>query len=368
MATVYPWAWFITEPPDQRWSSLFPPGVLSSATGLVTLPVAAAAALAGGLLTRRSPLLAIALLLGSIAIPTLAWRQPEIWAPQILPVDIALAIVAAWYPRRVALTGAGLALAVLVAFLAARSIPGIEGGTPSEPGMALSLCTAVLIGTVARQARERAAEAREQAAAELISAERLRIARDLHDVVAHSLGVITLQAGAAGRIMRTQPDAAREAVGTIEKVGRETLAGLRRALSALRDVEPGPLLTTDVDDLLTTTRAAGMDVEVTQLGRPRALPPEIDTTAYRIVQEAVANVMRHASTDACRVLIDFREGDLSVEVVDDGAGRGRRFDPGFGLIGMRERVEALGGTLATGPRPEGGFRVSAYLPLPGGER
>ncbi|HWS33489.1 MAG TPA: sensor histidine kinase [Actinoplanes sp.] len=377
LATVYPWVWFLIEPPDQRWSALFAPGVLSSTTTRIAVPAAAAAALAGSALLRRSPLLAVVLLLGSIAIPTLAWRQPEIWAPQIVPVDIALAIVAACHPRRVALTAAGLALLLLAAYLTARSLLSLENGTPSEPGMALSLCTAVLLGMMIRQGRERAAEARRQATAELISAERLRIARDLHDMVAHSLGVIALQAGAAGRIMRTQPEAAREAVGNIEKVGRETLAGLRRVVSSLRDVEPVPagVRTTipslsAVDDLVTTTRAAGMEIDVIRLGAPRELPAEIDSTAYRVVQEAISNVIRHAGTDACHVLIDFREADLFVEVVDDGLGHRRRPgpDPGFGLVGMRERVEVLKGTLTAGPRPEGGYRVTACLPIPIGGR
>lgn len=266
-----------------------------------------------------------------------------------------------------ALTAAGLALLLLATYLTARLMLGGEGGIPSEPGMALSVCTAVLLGTVIRQARTQAAVARERATAEAISAERLRIARDLHDMVAHSLGVITLQAGAAGRVMRTQPEAAREAVGSIEKVGQETLAGLRRVLSSLRDTDPDqpevPSLAI-LDQLISTTGAAGIDIELRQQGEPQALPMEVDAAAYRIVQEAVANVMRHADTNSCRVLISFREAELFVEVVDDGSGRGHRPGNGLGLVGMRERVEMLHGTITTGPRSEGGFRVAAHLPLP----
>lgn len=367
LVTVYPWIWFLTASPDQRWSLLLAPDVLSPTTSQGILLVAAAAALAGGIRLRQTPLLAFTLLLASIAIPTLVWRQPEVWSPQILPIDIALVVLTLHHRRRVALTAAGLALLLLATYLTARLMLGGEGGIPSEPGMALSVCTAVLLGTVIRQARTQAAVARERATAEAISAERLRIARDLHDMVAHSLGVITLQAGAAGRVMRTQPEAAREAVGSIEKVGQETLAGLRRVLSSLRDTDPDqpevPSLAT-LDQLISTTGAAGIDIELRQQGEPQALPMEVDAAAYRIVQEAVANVMRHADTNSCRVLISFREAELFVEVVDDGSGRGHRPGNGLGLVGMRERVEMLHGTITTGPRSEGGFRVAAHLPLP----
>ncbi|WP_019871726.1 sensor histidine kinase [Salinispora oceanensis] len=367
LVTVYPWFWFLTEGPDQRWSLLFPPDTLAATASRGTLLVAAVAALAGSIRLRQTPLLAFTLLLASIAIPTLVWRQPEVWSPQILPIDIALVVLTLHHRRRVALTAAGLALLLLATYLTARLMLGGEGGIPSEPGMALSVCTAVLLGTVIRQGRTQAAAARERATAEAVSAERLRIARDLHDMVAHSLGVITLQAGAAGRVMRTQPEAAREAVGSIEKVGQETLAGLRRVLSSLRDTDPDhpdvPSLST-LDRLISSTRAAGIDIELRQQGEPQTLPMEVDAAAYRIVQEAVANVMRHADTNSCRILINFREAELFVEVVDDGSGRGHRPGNGLGLVGMRERVEMLHGTITTGPRPEGGFRVAAHLPLP----
>ncbi|MBO4164430.1 MULTISPECIES: sensor histidine kinase [Micromonospora] len=377
LLTAYPWAWFLTDPPEERWSSLFPPGILAATVAQVVLLVATAAALAGSTRLCRLPLPAFGLLLVSIAIPTLAWQRPEIWAPQIIPIDIALAALTLYSTPRVTLTAASLALGLLVTCLITRWVLLGEGGTPSEPGMALTLGTAVLIGTVIRQRRAHAAATLRQASAEAVNAERLRIARDLHDMVAHSLGVIALQAGAARRVMRTQPEAAREAVHNIEKVGQETLSGLRRVVSSLRDVDPDrpdlptalPSLTT-LDELVATTRAAGVDIDVSRQGEPQALPMEIDAAAYRIVQEAVANVIRHAETDACRIMISFREGGLFVEVVDDGTGRGRRPRAGFGfgLTGMRERVEMLNGTIVTGPRPEGGFRVAAHLPIPADAR
>lgn len=366
LVTVYPWFWFLAEPPDQRWALLFLLDALSPITSQGALLVAAAAALAGSIRLRQTPLLACTLLLASVAIPTLVWRQPEIWSPQILPIDIALVVLTLYHPRRVALTAAGLALFLLSAYLTTRLTLDGEDGTASEPGMALSVCMAVLIGTVIRQRRTQATAARKQATTEAISAERLRIARDLHDMVAHSLGVIALQAGAAGRVMRTQPEAAREAIDSIEKTGQETLAGLRRVLSSLRDTDPDPPQVPSLsalDRLISTTRAAGIDIELRQQGEVQALPTEVEATAYRIVQESVANVIRHADTGACRILISFREAELFVEVVDDGSDRGPRPGGGLGLVGMRERVEMLHGTLTTGPRPEGGFRVAAHLPL-----
>ncbi|MEV6305196.1 sensor histidine kinase [Actinoplanes sp. NPDC051861] len=359
LATAYPWAWFLSDQVGDRQSALFPPDVLGSGQGRAVLAVAAVSALAGGILLRRRPALAFALVLSSVMIPPLAWQRPEIWSPQIIPVGVALASLALTATRRVVLAAAGLTVCVLAGFLIARLTLSGEGGTPSEPFMAVSTCTAVLAGLVIRQSRAQAAAAHQRATAEAITEERLRIARDLHDMVAHNLGAIALQAGAAGRVMQSQPEAAREAVGSIERIGRETLSGVRRVVSGLRLCSLSGL-----DQLIATTRAAGIAVDLRWEGRSRSLPMEIDAAAFRIVQEAVANVIHHAGTPACRILISCRESELFVEVLDDGRGAGSRLGAGFGLTGMRERVELLRGTITTGTRPEGGFRVAARLPLP----
>jgi signal transduction histidine kinase len=157
----------------------------------------------------------------------------------------------------------------------------------------------------------------------------------------------------------------------VENEGRETLAGLRRMLVALRAADEGqspeaaPAGLADVDRLAATTTAAGVRVEVHRLGEARQLPPDIDLSAFRIVQESVTNVVRHAGTRACRVTLDYRDDEeLAVEITDDGLGRGSSTDTGFGVAGMRERVALLHGEFTAAPRPEGGFRVTARLPLP----
>jgi signal transduction histidine kinase len=195
--------------------------------------------------------------------------------------------------------------------------------------------------------------------------------------VAHSVGIIALQAGAAARVAATRPDAAREAMRAVETTGRETLAGLRRMLVALRAADAGHGDGTeavpaagldDVDRLAAATTAAGVRVEVRRLGEPRPLPPDIDLSAFRIIQESVTNVVRHSGTHACRVTVDYGDDALALEVTDDGRGRGTSTDTGFGLAGMRERVALLHGEFSAAPRPEGGFRVTARLPVPEGVR
>ncbi|MCO5988278.1 ATP-binding protein [Actinoallomurus spadix] len=191
-------------------------------------------------------------------------------------------------------------------------------------------------------------------------------------MVAHSIGIVALQAGAARRVIDTQPTGARDALREVELASRETLSGLRRMLGALRQAElrdgaPGfdemPGLA-DVDRLAATTTAAGVRVDVQWRGERRPLPPEVDLSAYRIIQEAVTNVVRHAGARSCTVSIDHRDEEISIEVVDDGRGHGLTPGTGYGLVGMRERAALLHGDLTAGPRPEGGFRVTARLPLP----
>jgi signal transduction histidine kinase len=230
------------------------------------------------------------------------------------------------------------------------------------------------IGFSIRQARQYAQRLRVHAAAQAVTAERLRISRELHDMVAHSVGIITLQAGAAARVIDTQPERAREAMRAVEETGRETVSGLRRMLGALRGTEPGldapqaPLHPApglaDVDELAATTTAAGVDVTVCWQGRRRALPPEVDLSGYRIIQESLANVVRHADARCCEVSVDYREAEVAIQVTDPGRGGKGVTGTGYGLVGMRERVALLHGFLAAGPHPDGGFQVTARLPAP----
>ncbi len=204
-------------------------------------------------------------------------------------------------------------------------------------------------------------------------AERLRIARELHDLVAHSTGIIAIQAGSGRRVFDARPDEARDALAAIEAISRETLSGLRRMVTGLRraDQEPGagqeslgaaPGLA-DIDRLAATARDAGVRVEVEWRGSREPLPADIDLSAFRIIQEAVTNVVRHAGTSQCHVSIGQEDGRLSIGVTDGGRG-GTTAGTGYGITGMRERAALLGGDFSAGPRPGGGFRVAAGLPVP----
>lgn len=200
--------------------------------------------------------------------------------------------------------------------------------------------------------------------------ERTRIARELHDVVAHSMSVMVVQAGAARRMLAIDPDRAADALRTIETTGRESMNEMRRIVGVLRSddqrsLEPQPDLR-DIDDLVDRCRAAGMDVELRSAGTVETVPAGLSLTAYRIVQEALTNVFKHAGPASAVVTITSDERMLALEIVDDGRGASTALDAGdvgHGLVGMRERIVLYGGTLTVGPRRGGGFAVTAQLPL-----
>ncbi|MFC5922557.1 sensor histidine kinase [Micromonospora vulcania] len=327
-------------------------------------------------LLRRRPLLALGLMLTGSLLVTATTHSgqdgylSDIWYLQFLMIDAVAGAIAASRPRRVSVPTAVVVLAVQVAagFLSLAFDP------LNRAVFSLLAVTAAWVVGDSIQARRRHAEAlRTHAAAEAVTAERLRIARELHDMVAHSIGVIAIQAGVGARVIDTQPAQARAALVTIETTSRETLAGLRRTLGALRrpqgesaSLAPTPGLA-DLDRLVAATADAGVTVRLQRRGGSAALPAEVDLAAYRIVQEALTNVVRHAGAADCRVTVERRADELDVEVLDDGPG-GPVGDDGHGIVGMRERVALLGGRFEAGPRPEGGFRVAARLPLPGVDR
>jgi len=217
-------------------------------------------------------------------------------------------------------------------------------------------------------ALERAREGEAQAA---VQEERARIARELHDVVAHDVSVMVVQAAAAKRIVEREPDRAEEAIVSIEGTGREALAEMRRLLGVLRRgnedlaLAPQPSLSR-VDALLARTRAAGLDVALERSGDDAPLPAGVDLAAYRVVQEALANVVRHAGAEHATVRLTYDPRAVVVEVVDDGRGAADGGGKaGHGLIGLRERVDLYGGDFEAGPRAEGGFGVRARLPVAG---
>ncbi|MFD5897828.1 MULTISPECIES: sensor histidine kinase [unclassified Streptomyces] len=328
-------------------------------------------------LLRRHPLPATALMLaGTFAVSA---QRPswEVVYLLVLANDLAVLSVVASRTRRVALAAAVPTLLVHIAS-ATYFTSGSDVYIRTLVVLALALVAAWMIGVSIRERREHAVEQRTQVAAQAVAAERLRIARELHDMIAHSIGVIAIQAGVGSRVIGTQPDEARKALVSIEATSRETLAGLRRTLGTLRrtgpdagaepvSLDPTPGLA-DIGRLAaSTSKGAGVGVELRWRGARREIPADIDLSAYRIVQEAVTNVVRHAGTRSCRVTVGYGAGEVSVEVVDDGRG----CEPadidrsgGWGLVGMRERVGLLGGRLTAGPRPEGGFRVEARLPVP----
>ncbi|MEV5848963.1 sensor histidine kinase [Streptomyces sp. NPDC051985] len=218
-----------------------------------------------------------------------------------------------------------------------------------------------------RHLRAEQAERARRAVAE----ERGRIARELHDVVAHHMSVISVQAGLARFVFESDPGKARGALGTIAGTSGEALEELRRMLQVLRDEDPqaaerAPMPTLErLAELVERVRSGGLSVDLAVEGEPRPLPPGVELCAYRVVQEALTNVLKHAGHAHARVLLRYGAGELTVSVLDDGEGVNPdrvRTGAGHGLIGMRERAKLYGGTISVGPRPEGGFAVQLTLP------
>jgi signal transduction histidine kinase len=223
--------------------------------------------------------------------------------------------------------------------------------------------------TVALEAANRElAEQRELQAQAAVAVERGRIARELHDVIAHNVSMIVVQAGAAARVLAGDEPHVRDALGAIESTGRETVDEMRRLLGVLRHADDGLALAPqpglrDLDSLVTHVRAAGLPVELRFEGEPVALPPGVDLSAYRIVQEALTNALKHAGGARATVTVRYQTGAVELEIRDDGDGSGNGGGTGHGLIGMRERAALWGGRLDAG-RPEGGgWAVRARLPV-----
>ncbi|MFE0374688.1 sensor histidine kinase [Streptomyces inhibens] len=271
---------------------------------------------------------------------------------------------------------------------------------PSSLALIAWTLTAVAIGDAVRSRREvlaaaveraeRAERTKEAEARRRVTAERLRIARELHDVVAHHITLVNAQAGVAHHLMRTDPEHAYQALERIRDTSRGALDQLRATVGLLRygedpaePREPAPGLA-GLDRLLDSFRHSGLDVTLERTGDPGELSPITDLTAYRIIQEALTNTRKHAGPASARIRLDFRTDVLRIAVEDDGrgtTGSSRGTGPaaaaiegthdagtGHGMIGMRERAKSAGGTLTAGPRPGGGFRIDAELPLRAGRK
>ncbi|HEX6489438.1 MAG TPA: histidine kinase [Candidatus Dormibacteraeota bacterium] len=271
---------------------------------------------------------------------------------------------------------AGLAeLFVIAVFI----IAVFGGGLPRVPDWAgpfIVLMPLWLGGIAIRQERARAAAQGERVARlereqELTrqaaeAAERARIARDLHDVVAHSVSVMVVQAGAARHVVEHEPDRSLEALRAVEDTGREAMRELRRILGVLGDTEPelGPQPALgDVPALVESVRKAGLPVELAISGEQRPVGGGVELAAYRVIQEALTNALKHSGLAPTRVGIDYRPDELKVEVLCDGSVPAARNGTGRGIAGMRERVASVGGRLEAGPGVQRGYNVRAWLPL-----
>jgi signal transduction histidine kinase len=279
------------------------------------------------------------------------------------------------------------AVPVPAAFLSAGYLVAVRRGTPPLDAIALFLpeialaAVAILVGALVHSRREYAAEVRlrlrmveaerEREAERRVNQERLRIARELHDTVAHAIATITVQAGAALHVAGREPERATEALTSIRRTGKTALAEMSTVLHILRGESPAPPGNSGLDrlpDLLTAVREAGLDVALGGDPDGGRLAATTDHAAYRILQEALTNVLRHAGSSAhAQVLLTWSSQWLTLEVCDDGDGAdGSAERGGHGLTGMRERAVTVGGRLEAGPRSEGGFRVWARLPREAG--
>jgi len=224
-----------------------------------------------------------------------------------------------------------------------------------------------------RAAEERAARLereREERARAAVAEERARIARELHDVVGHSVSVMTVQASGVRRLLRPEQEREREALLIVEQTGREALAEMRRLVGVLRRPEEAPALAPQpslqhLDKLVDQVREAGLKVDLTVEGEAKSLPASVDLAGYRLVQEGLTNTLKHAQAQRAEVLLRYGNGEVELVVTDDGNGTGGGDGSGHGLVGLRERISVCGGELDAGPRSGGGYEIRARLPMNG---
>jgi signal transduction histidine kinase len=350
------------------------------ATGAPAAPALVLAVVGGGalVLRRQVPLAVLATTLAA-ATGIVAFGGD----PSGAPVLLALYTTASLCELRLSLA----ALAFTAAIAASLSVATADApGRQTSAAFGAIIAVGLIVGvwglgaytqTQRRYRRElqaRAASAereREQLARIAVHEERASIARELHDIVAHSVSVMLVGVRGARDVLRSAPDTAEETLARVERSGEQSLAELRRILALLREREhtaeshPQPSLA-ELNDLVSGYRAAGLPVRLEILGEPPPLASGVELSVYRIVQEALTNTLKHSQPTHVAVTLAFRDARLELEVVDDGRPTSRAATSGQGIIGMRERVALLGGDLETGQREGGGFRVSVHLPV-GGE-
>ncbi len=334
------------------------------------LLAAAAAALAGRRLAPLPSLAAVTLVTAGY----LALGYP--YGPVFLAPVVVLYTVGARLPPRRSVPAAGAAvLALLLPELARLDPARLPADLVAMAMWHIWLLVPWAIGAGLRARREGARRDREEAARRLAYEERLRIAREVHDVVGHGLAVISMQAGVALHVVDRRPEQARVALEAIKQTSRDALEELRATLAVFRRPDdesdsrrPAPGLG-QVEGVVEAMAESGLPVDLMVTGRPVALPAAVDLAAYRIVQESLTNVVRHAGSTTATVRVHYEPGEVVLEITDGGRARPNGVgDPGgHGIAGMRERAAAVQGTLEAGPRSEGGFRVLARLPT-GGRR
>jgi signal transduction histidine kinase len=334
--------------------------------------IPAALAFAATLAVRRqAPLLPLLAGVGVIVLSNQA--GPPLADTATFLIGFALAL---YSTGRYAAPAGGLIVA------AALPLAAIEPGEPFSPAdfafIALFIVGPWIVGRAIRRRQQREHGLEERAVAlererdamarEAVVEERARIARELHDVVGHAISVMLLQARGGRRMLATDPAETRRALDAIDHAGGQALAEMRRLLGVLRQTEeelalaPRPSLAR-IDELVARLSGTGLPVDVTVEGEPCELPPGVDVSAYRIVQEALTNALKHAGPARAHVIVRYTPADLELEIVDDGAGTGNGGGSGHGLAGLRERVAVYGGELESGARAEGGYALRARLPL-----
>ena len=324
---------------------------------LTTAPVA---------LRQRAPVVTSLIILAALASWGLLGRAGDDIPVGGVGVLLALFTVAVLRPRWVAAAVFLIALTVTIGFVRTTG----ETGWPQLAQAALVLIGSWVLGEGTRRWGQRVERSAAQAA-QAVADERVRIARELHDIVAHHMSVVALQSGLAEYVIDTDLPTARKALGAVGDASREALLEMRRLLDVLRvdhatdsDYSPQPGLAA-LDVLVERARSAGLPVEVAVTGPVRPLPPGPDLCAYRVIQESLTNVLKHAGHARAKIDLEYGEATLTVKVVDDGD---QQSAPGaavtsHGIRGMRERAELYGGVLTAGPARDGGFAVVARLPL-----
>jgi signal transduction histidine kinase len=337
---------------------------------------AAAFAVLGGslVLWRAAPLLSLVIGLSAILAAVAAGVSMRTPVSPLLFYVLVLYSVGLREELGPAVAGLALAIAMTLASNALATRNGEAFPWGDIPWITFIAVTPWIVGRAMRgrvrqsEELERRAERLERERLVAVAEERARIARELHDVIAHSVTVMVVQAGAAEEVLKRDPERAVEPLRSVQETGRQALVEMTRLVGLLRDgseevgLEPQPGLG-EVPALVAQVREAGLPVELRVEGEERRLPPALELTAYRVVQEALTNALRHAGDAHAEVRLRYGADALDVEVADDGPGDAGGFSGGHGLDGVRERVSVFDGEFSAGPRPGGGFAVRARLPL-----